>query len=129
MSTNITPDNMIDLLSLMAVFDQREPGPEDVKGWLLIADLEGWDRDAVHRIVLDYYRSGADRPRLTPAAVTDRHRALRRAAASSFEDPVIPLDLPASDYPAWYRAQLNAHIDACMSRWAATGEEPRAIES
>lgn len=125
MSTNITSNDMIDFLSLMAAFDQRDNSADDVRAWLLVAELERWDRDAVKRIVLDHYRVGAEKPRLTPALVSDRHRELRRAAASTFEDPVIPPDLGGVTYPVWYRAQRDKHVAELLKRWAATGEEPR----
>lgn len=125
MSTNITPDAMIDLLSLMSVYDGRTNSREDVKGWLLIANLEEWDVAAVERVVIEHYRRGADRPRLSPPAVSDRLRQIRRAIAEAFESPVIPDDLPGRDYPAWYRAQMAAHVERGLAAWAATGEEPR----
>jgi hypothetical protein len=129
MSTNLTPDDVIDLLTLMSAYDQRETGPEDVRAWLMIADLERWDREVVKRIVLDHYRAGADKRRLTPAAVSDRHRELRRSAAATFEDPVLPDDFGGLSYPAWYRAQRDAHVARLMAMWATTGDDmPLAIE-
>jgi len=124
-TTNITPEVMIDMLSLMSVYDARTVGKEDVTGWLIVADLEDWDAAAVQRIIVEHYRRDASRPRLSPSAVTDRLRQIRRAAADTFEDPIIPADLPGPEYPAWYRAQMAAHIEQAVTAWAATGLEPR----
>lgn len=117
-------DDVIDLLTLAAVYDQRTVGDADVHGWHLVATAERWTPAAAQRAIVDHYRARADQPRVTPAAITDRIRALRAQAAESFEAPVIPADLPASDYPAWLRARLAEHVDSALDRWAGTGEPP-----
>lgn len=120
----MTWDDIVDLLTLITAYDQRTVGEEDVRAWLLVAQLEGWTPRAAQRAVVEHYARGADRPRITPAAVTDRIRELRRRAAATFEPPAIPDGLADRDYPAWLRAQQRRHIDALIDRWAETGEEP-----
>lgn len=125
MSTDITPATMIDLLSLMTVYDQRVVGPEDVKGWLMIADLESWTFAATRQVIIEHYRSDAGRGRITPAHVTDRIRAVRRAAAETYTLPDIPpVMAPGMTWPEYLRSRRQEHVDACLERWAATGEEP-----
>lgn len=121
----MTWDDIVDLLTLITAYDQRTVGEEDVRAWLLVAQLEGWTPRAAQRAVVEHYARGADRPRITPAAVTDRIRDLRRRAAATFEPPAIPDELPDADYPAWLRAQRDRHIDALIEWWAETGEEPQ----
>lgn len=125
--TTMTWNQTVDLLSLAAVFDQRTVGEEDVKGWLLVAEVERWTFPLARRVLVEHYRAGADRPRLTPAAVSDGIRAARRQASDSFRVPDMPDALPGSDYPTWYRARLAEHIDAQLEGWAAGEELSRGI--
>jgi hypothetical protein len=119
-------DDMVELLALAATYDQRKIAELDVRAWVLAAGVAGWtDAAAVSRVIVEHYAAGADRPRITPAAITDRLRDIRRAAAESFVDPVIPDDLRAVDYPAWYRRQRDEHIGRALRAWANTGEMPR----
>ncbi|MGL5912089.1 MAG: hypothetical protein ACRCZP_18945 [Phycicoccus sp.] len=120
----INADQIVDLLTLSAVFDQRTAGPEDVAGWLAVAQTNRWDAPAARRVILEHYGSAAARPRITPAAITDRIRAVRSQAAASFDAPRIPDDLLDRDYPDWYRAKLADHVDRVLDRWAADGTEP-----
>jgi hypothetical protein len=120
----ITRNDVVKLLALAAGADQRTVAEEDVMLWLAIAQQERWLPSCAQRAIIEHYSRGADRPRITPAAITDRLRALRGQAAESFEAPVIPESLSGRDYPAWYRSQLAAHIDLQLDRWANTGQEP-----
>jgi hypothetical protein len=126
----IAADDIVDLLTLAAVFDQRTAGPEDVAGWLAVARANRWTLDAAKRAIVDHYGSDAGKPRITPAAITDAIRKIRSAAAATFEDPVVPDDLRGVEYPTWYRAQRDAYVARCLAVWADTGAEPRqqAIE-
>lgn len=120
----ITRNDTVRLLALAAAYDQRTVGDEDVLAWQMAAEVGRWTFSAARRVVVEYYARDADRPRLTPALVSDHLRKLRGAAAESFELPRIPDGLPDAEYPAWLRRQLAAHCDAQLDRWAATGEEP-----
>lgn len=126
----ITWDDVVELLGFAAVFDQRKADDLDVKAWLAVAQAQRWTPAAAQRVIAEHYSAGADRPRITPAAITDRLRQLRNRAAETFEAPRIPDGLANRDYPEWLRAQRDQHIDALIERWAATGEEPpRAIQA
>lgn len=114
----ITHDDMVDLLKLCAVYDQRTVGPEDLNGWLLVANHAGWTKRAAQRVIVEHYASGAGKPRITPAQVSDSLRVLRRRAADSFEDPVVPEGFSGGQYVRWYRQQMRAHVDALLDRWA-----------
>lgn len=120
----ITRNDIVRMLVMAAGGDQRTVGEEDVTFWLQVAQVERWHPAAAARIVFAHYCRGAERPRLSAAQVSDRLRALRNQAAESFEAPRIPDGLPDRDYPAWYRGQLTAHVDAQLDRFGTTGEEP-----
>lgn len=114
----MTRDEIIDLLSLAAAYDQRTGGEADVKAWLIAAHVQRWTAPAAQRVLVEHYSCGADRPRITVAAISDAIREIRRKAASSFIVPDSPDHLPACDYPGWYRAQLAAHVDRLLDLWA-----------
>jgi len=114
----MTRDEIIDLLSLAAAYDQRTGGEADVKAWLIAAHVQRWTAAAAQRVLVEHYSCGADRPRITVAAISDGIRAVRHKAAGSFVVPDSPEDLPACDYPAWYRSQLARHVDRLLDLWA-----------
>lgn len=120
----MTWDDIAELLAFAAVFDQRRADELDIKAWLAVAQAQRWSPPAAQRVVAEHYSVGADRPRVTPAAITDRLRSLRSHAAESFEAPQIPAGLENRDYPPWLRAQLADHVDLLVDAWAATGVEP-----
>lgn len=120
----ITRNEVVALLALAAGADQRTVAAEDVMLWHGIAQAERWTPAAAQRAIIEHYSRGADRPRITPAAITDRIRTLRGRAAESFEAPVIPPGLPNHDYPPWLRQQLAEHVDQQLHKWATTGQEP-----
>lgn len=120
----ITWDDIVELLAFAAVFDQRKADDIDVKAWLAVAQAQRWTRASAQRVILEHYSAGTERPRIDPARITDRLRALRSAAAESFEAPRIPEGLAGADYPPWLRAQLAQHVDARLQQWADTGQEP-----
>lgn len=123
----ITWNEMAKLLKLCTVFDQRTVGAEDIKAWLVVAQLEGWDKQTVERVIIEHYSCGAERPRITPAQISDSLRRLRRQAATTFEDPVIPDGYTGAQYVRWYREQLREHIDQTLVRWAAGEDIPLAL--
>jgi hypothetical protein len=122
----ISRNDVIRLLAMAAGGDQRTVGDDDADFWHAVAIQERWTFPAARRAVIEHYSRGADRPRITPAAVTDRIRDLRRRAAESFELPRIPDNQPPHEYPAWLRGQQARHIDALLHNWATTGQEPPA---
>ena len=125
--TPISRNDVVRLLALCAAADQRTVGNEDVMLWHGIAQHQRWTTEAARRAIIEHYAQGADRPRITPAAISDRLRGIRRRAAENFELPRIPDDQPTAVYPTWLRAHLAAHVDAELARWAADGVEPQAV--
>lgn len=117
----ITRNDVVRLLALAAGADQRTVGEHDVVLWHEAAKLHRWTFPAASRVIIEHYASGADRPRITPAAVTDRLRTLRGKAAESFDLPRIPADVPDADWPRYLRAQLAEHTDQVLAGWAETG--------
>lgn len=123
----ITWDEVVDLLAIAAVYDCRIADEVDVKAWLAVGQLRGWTAPAAQRVIVEHYSVGADRPRIAPATISDRIAAVRRAAAESFEAPRLPESDP-DHYPTWLRAQLAAHVDEVLDRWAGHGQDPpRAV--
>lgn len=120
----ITRNQVVRLLALAAGGDQRTVGDEDVALWLGVARMHRWTSTAAAAAIVGHYGAGADRPRITPAAITDRIRAVRRIAAQTFELPRIPNGQPISAYLPWLRAQRDHHVDVLVERWATTGELP-----
>lgn len=120
----INRNDVVRLLALCAAHDQRTVGAEDVDLWHGVATLEGWSLQAAQRVIVERAARGADQARITPAAITDRIREVRRRAAETFELPRLPDDLADADYPAWLRTRRDAHVDALVTAWAATGAEP-----
>jgi hypothetical protein len=115
------------LLARAAVYDQRTIGQADIEGWHDVAQAQGWTAAAAQRVVIEHYSAGADRPRITPAAVTDAIREARRTAAATFAAPAPPDDLPAREYPAWLRARRDEHIRRVLDAWSDGAPMP-AIE-
>lgn len=120
----ISHNDVVRLLALAANGDQRTVGDEDIALWLGVARMHRWTAAAAAAAIVEHYGAGADRPRITPAAITDRIREIRRAAAQTFELPRMPDDLPNADYPRWLRAQRDHHVAALVGRWATTGDAP-----
>ncbi len=120
----ITRNDAVRLLALCAADDQRTVGDEDIKLWHGVGRVEDWTVPAVQRVIVEHASRGADRPRLNPAAITDRIRAVRKRAAETFELPRLPEGLSNVEYPAWLRAQRDAHTAGLLHQWAESGQEP-----
>lgn len=117
-----TRNEIIDLLSLAAVYDQRNADEADVRGWLAVAEMENWTATAARRVVIEHYSRGADRPRITPAAITDRLREAHRKAANSFAEPDARDDESGREYVQRRRRLMREHITRVMEAWADSGE-------
>lgn len=120
----ITWNQMADLLKLCAVYDQRTVAEEEIKGWLLTAQVSRWTVPLATRVIVEHYSRDSDRPRIDPARISDAIRKVRARAAESFIAPRIPDGLEGMAYVHWYREQLNGHVDDLLARWADGAELP-----
>lgn len=118
----VTRNEIIDLLTLAAVYDQRNADEADVQGWLAVAEIENWTATAARRVVIEHYCRGADRPRITPAAITDRLREAHRKAANSFSEPEAIDGESGREYVERRRRLMREHIARVMDAWATRGE-------
>lgn len=128
----MTPDETIDLLTLIATFDQRTVGESDVAAWHTIATECHWTYPLVRRAVLEHHKRGGDKPRIRPGHITDAidgARALIRKQVFS-RDLVPPKEL-ADDPRAeleWRRRHIADVTDRALSAWA-NGEPLPQIEA
>jgi hypothetical protein len=121
---SMTWDEVAELLAYCAAYDNRQGDDLDIQAWLDVATDNNWDALAAVRVTREHYGRDGDRPRLNPATITDRIRAVRKKAAETFEYPRIPEHVADADYPAWLRAQRDRHVDALVNAWAVDGVEP-----
>lgn len=127
----MTTDEIIDLLSLIAAYDQRTVGEADVEAWLAIADAEAWTMPAARRAVIEHHRRGSDKPRIRPAHITDTIRqveeTIRRTVLHT--DLVPPREL--ADHPAaereWRRAYIAEVKASALAAWADSGDPRVAL--
>lgn len=113
----MTPDEVIDLLTLIQSYDRRTVGRADVAAWLLVVgDLPFSD---AHEAALGHYRES--REWIMPADVRSRVRAIQAARLAVTPIPAPPPEL--LDDEAAYRAHLRASAQAI----ASPDEPPRAI--
>lgn len=123
----ITRDEVVEVLALAAAFDQRKAGPADVTAWTLVAQGQRWAFEPAKRAVVEHYSTDASRPRITPAAISDRLRALRNRAAAAFDLPAFPPEILEADgrtQTAWFRAAKDAYVREALEQWATSGVEP-----
>lgn len=118
----MTKSEVARLLARCAVYDQRTVGQADVEGWHEIAVDENWTPAAAHRVVREHYSRGADRRRITPAAITDRLREAQRKAADSFVDPDAIEGESGREYVERKRTLMREHIARVMDAWVTKGE-------
>lgn len=118
----MTPAETIDLLTLIATFDQRTVGEADVAAWQAIATECGWTWPLARRAVLEHHKRGGDKPRIRPAHITDTidaARALIRRQVFS-RDLVPPREL--ADNPRaeleWRRKHIADVTERALSAWA-----------
>ena len=127
----MTPNEIIDLLSVIATYDQRTVGQSDVEAWLDIAEDEHWTYPLARRAVREYHRRGAGKPRITPAAISDKLAELRttirqRVVRTDVTPPRELADDPAAEI-AWKRAYVAEATAAALDQWAATGQLPEPL--
>lgn len=122
----MTPDEIIDLLSVVATYDQRTVGQSDVEAWLDIAEDEHWTYPLARRAVREHHRRGADKPRITPAAITDAIEAARvairqKVVRTDVSPPPELRDDPAAEI-AWKRVYVADAVAVALNHWAETGQ-------
>lgn len=125
----MNPSETIDLLSLIATFDQRTVGEADVAAWQAIALECGWTFPLARRAVLDYHKSGGDKPRIKPGHITDTltevRATIRRQVFS--RDLVPPREL--GDNPRaeldWRRRHIADVTERALTAWAEGRQLPQ----
>lgn len=127
----MTTDEIIDLLSLIAAYDQRTVGEADVEAWLAIADAEAWTWPAAKRAVIEHHRQGSEKPRIRPAHITDTIRmvedTIRRTVLHTDLTPPRELaDDPAAERE-WRRSYIAEVKAAALAAWADSGDPRIAL--
>lgn len=100
----MTLDQVIDLLTVAAVFDFRSIGEADATAWhAVLGDLQFGD---AHAAVLAHYAESCDR--IMPANVRQRVRAMRRDRLARQITSAPPAGLTGD--PGRYKAEIDAGI-------------------
>jgi hypothetical protein len=119
----VTTDDVIDLLTMIAAYDQRTVGEDDVRAWTLIARAENWTTPLAQRAVIEHHRANADRGRIRPAHITDTIRqareTIRRAVLTRDLQPPRELaDNPRAEIN-WKRQTIHDTTEAALAAWAS----------
>lgn len=122
----MTRDEIVDLLTLTAAFDQRTIGEGDIAAWLTVSVLDGWVPRHAYRAVIEYYRTATER-RIMPADVTRILRDLRRCYAMTYEHRPCPPGMSEAAETAWERERIRGHITERMDAWAGDGTGRRVL--
>lgn len=78
----MTPDEIIDLLSIAATFDKRSVGESDVYAWSDAADRGRWTFDEAAEAVRSYYATTThEKPWVMPSHITNAIKADRQDKA------------------------------------------------
>lgn len=124
----MTEDEIVDLLTLIAAYDQRTVGRADVQAWHMIAVEARWSWPLARRAVIDFHVSGGDKPRIKPAHITDTIRDLRRSMGRALFTKDITPPKELADNPAaeieWRRNFTRRAIDDALHAWAEGREVP-----
>lgn len=115
-------NEIIDLLTLVAGFDYRTVGEGDVMAWLVIAEEERWTWPLARRAAINYHRRGGDKPRITPARITDaidevRATIRRTVLRTDLTPPKELADDPRAEL-AWRRDYIQHATDTALAAWA-----------
>jgi hypothetical protein len=92
----MTPQEIINLLTIAAAFDNRKPGQATVHAWLDSATRGRWTFDEAAEAIKDYYATTTDdKPWVMPSHITARIHAVRqdqemRSTAKELATPVDP---------------------------------------
>lgn len=126
----MTPDETVDLLSMIVTFDQRTVGEADVAAWHAIATECGWTWPLARRATLEHHKRGGDRPRIKPGHITDAIDAARELIRRQvFQRDLVPprelADDPKAEL-AWRRQHIADVVERGLHAWA-TGEQLTAL--
>jgi len=114
----MTLDQVIDILTVAAVFDFRSIGEADAVAWhTVLGDLDFTD---ARTAVLAHYTEKCDR--IMPADIRQRVKAIRR---DRLDRAILPA--PDTDNPGKYRAELKRRTREIASGFAiehAIGNAP-----
>lgn len=105
----MTPEEIIDLLTLAAAVDGREVGQADVAAWhMIIGDLDFAD---ARQALVEHYQDS--RFKVMPADIRQRVKAVRRARLDRALLAAPPPELVGQ--PGKYKAELHRQIAAIAS--------------
>jgi hypothetical protein len=130
----MTPDEVIDLLTLAAAYDRRTVGQADVQAWGALATKCGWNAAHAQRAVLEHF-DRSDRP-VMPAHINAIIAEITRSIRARFDFCITPprelADDPRAEI-AWRRQFTAEYIDRALDCWAAgepipEPERPMEIE-
>lgn len=121
---------IVDLLSLIATYDQRTVGQADVEAWFTIAEMAGWSFPLAQRAVAEYHVRGGDKPRIKPGHITDALDRVREAVRRNILNVELLPPLELADDPRaeieWRRDEIKRIKQGALDEWAQTGALPRA---
>lgn len=124
-------DELKKLIGAIAASDRRTISKVDVDFWAAMSHEGSWTLNAAMQALIQF-RVNRPGEWLEPGHITGIIREARRKAAATFEAPAVPDEITGREYPAWYRAQLAAHVDEVLAAWAAgepIPESPAELES
>jgi hypothetical protein len=120
MTTNkyepMTHAEMVDLLTVIANFDHRQPNADTVRVWLLVAHEAQWRADEAARAVVRHFAHSTEY--LKPGHIT----ALIHEARRADRQPLLALPGPAKAQDET-REQAMAAAEVVYQRLATTKEE------
>jgi hypothetical protein len=126
----VNRNEIIDLLTLIAGWDYRTVGEGDVMAWLVIAEEEHWTWPLARRAAINYHRRGGDKPRITPARITDAidevRATIRRTVLRTDLTPPKELAEDPRAEIAWRREYIQHTTDTALAAWADDQPMPTA---
>lgn len=125
----MTPEQVIDLLTLAASHDSRTVGKHDVKAWFDIATEQDWHAGAAMRAVQQH--ATRDPMPVRPAHVTAILSEVRdRIRRSLFRIDITPprelADDPRAEV-AWRQEYTRNAVDRALEEWAVSGVLPESL--
>lgn len=118
----MTRDDVIDLLTLAAAYDQRTVGEADIVAWLAVATAESWRYTWARRALVEYHKRGGHKPRIKPADITDildtKRGAVRKQLLKGDLFPPRELrDDPHAEI-RWRRTYAAELVNRALDAWA-----------